>query len=200
MFWLLPATPAPACPHLTVLPGRQECTFSPDLLARNFHRQPTPLLNPPVPHDPSRAPTPQGLHPQAPSCSRAGTPHVNTLHLCQWQTMVGPRSGWGCRDGTPAATPRRARGPGREVRREGSSWRERPCGEETEVSSARPGPPGWALGDVVGGQACSSSARTLAKAQRPPYHRDHSEPSPRPPRAASLPRQTELASAGQMGR
>ena len=80
----------------------------------------------------------------------------------------GPEVGGGGQDGTPAATTRRAQGPGREVRWEGASWRERPCGEEREGSSARtseararaaqawPSWLGWGLGEVVGGQACGS--------------------------------------------
>lgn len=141
-----------------------------------------------------RAPLPPLLHPvilaqpRPPICSGAGDPQLNTLRPCHQQTVVGSRE----------PGPRESGQVGRGFLEEGGG----------RLSGGRWGQ-GWA---AQAGPACGAGERVVAgrlgpqgrsqlfgQGPEPPSTWRRSERSPWPPQTASVPGQTELAAAGQMG-
>lgn len=112
----------------------------------------------------------------------------------------GPEVGVGVPGWDPSGDPQEGPGP-RERGQEGGGFLEGEALREGVGGLLREAWPAW-LGARGRGRrpGLQQLSPHLGQGPAPPYRRCRSEPSPRPPRAASLPRQTELASAGQMGR
>ena len=141
-----------------------------------------------------RAPLPPLLHPvilaqpRPPVCSGAGDPQLNTLR------RVTSKPWWA----------QGSQGPGRVARWEGASWRKAVEGSR-EAGGGRVGLPRLGLlggageGVVAGRLGPQGRSQLFGQGPEPPSTWRRSERSPWPPQTASVPGQTELAAAGQMG-